>query len=55
MLESTVNVEGTVKIDDSPFIETYLANARRAKEKEIGKKQKNTTYWLKRNYGGANK
>ena len=34
MLEGTVNVEGTVKIDNSPFIEKYLANARRAKEKE---------------------
>lgn len=27
-------VEGTVKIDNSAFVEKYLANARRAKEKE---------------------
>ena len=33
MVEGTVDVTGTVKIDNSAFIEKYLINARRAKEK----------------------
>lgn len=34
MIEGTVDVQGTVKVDNSVFVEKYLANARRAKEKE---------------------
>ncbi len=34
MVEGTVDVQGTVKVDNSAFVEKYLANARRAKEKE---------------------
>lgn len=34
MIEGTVDVQGTVKVDNSEFVEKYLANARRAKEKE---------------------
>lgn len=34
MIEGTVDVQGTVKVDNSPFVEKYLANARRAKQKE---------------------
>ncbi|MBR3943317.1 MAG: hypothetical protein IKJ55_08150 [Clostridia bacterium] len=34
MIEGTVDVQGTVKVDNSAFVEKYLANARRAKEKE---------------------
>ena len=34
MIEGTVDVKGTVKVDNSAFVEKYLANARRAKEKE---------------------
>lgn len=34
MIEGTVDVHGTVKVDNSAQIETYLANARRAKSKE---------------------
>lgn len=34
MIEGTVDVQGTVKVDNSDFVEKYLANARRAKEKE---------------------
>lgn len=34
MIEGTVDVQGTVKIDNSAFVEKYLQNARRAKEKE---------------------
>lgn len=34
MIEGTVDVQGTVKIDNSAFVEKYLANARRAYEKE---------------------
>lgn len=34
MIEGTVEVEGTVKLDNSSFVEKYLANARRACEKE---------------------
>ena len=34
MIEGTVDVQGTVKVDNSGFVEKYLANARRAKEKE---------------------
>lgn len=34
MIDGTVDVKGTVKVDNSPFVEKYLANARRAKEKE---------------------
>ena len=33
-MEGTVEVQGTVKVDNSAFIEKYLANARRAYEKE---------------------
>lgn len=34
MIEGTVDVQGTVKVDNSAYVEKYLANARRAKEKE---------------------
>ena len=34
MIEGTVDVQGTVEIDNSAFVEKYLANARRAKDKE---------------------
>ena len=34
MIEGTVDVQGTVKVDNSAFVEKYLANARRAKMKE---------------------
>ncbi len=34
MIEGTVDVQGTVKVDNSAFVAKYLANARRAKEKE---------------------
>lgn len=34
MIEGTVEVQGTVKVDNSAFVEKYLANARRAKQKE---------------------
>ena len=34
MIEGTVDVQGTVKVDNTAFVEKYLANARRAKEKE---------------------
>lgn len=34
MVEGTVDVQGTVKVDNTAFVEKYLANARRAKEKE---------------------
>lgn len=34
MIEGTVDVQGTVKVDNSAFVQKYLANARRAKEKE---------------------
>ncbi len=34
MIEGTVDVQGTVKVDNSSFVEKYLANARRAKSKE---------------------
>jgi len=34
MVEGTVEVQGTVKVDNSAFVEKYLANARRAKSKE---------------------
>ena len=34
MIEGTVDVTGTVKVDNSAVVEKYLANARRAKEKE---------------------
>lgn len=34
MVEGTVDVQGTVKVDNSAFVEKYLANARRAYEKE---------------------
>ena len=33
MIEGTVDVQGTVKVDNSALVEKYLANARRAKEK----------------------
>ena len=33
MIEGTVDVQGTVKVDNSALFEKYLANARRAKEK----------------------
>lgn len=34
MIEGTVDVQGTVKVDNTSFVEKYLANARRAKQKE---------------------
>lgn len=35
MIEGTVDVSGsTVKVDNTAFVEKYLANARRAKQKE---------------------
>ena len=34
MIEGTVDVQGTVKVDNSAFVEKYLQNARRAKAKE---------------------
>lgn len=34
MIEGTVDVQGTVKVDNTAFVEKYLANARRAKGKE---------------------
>ena len=34
MIEGTVDVQGTVKVDNTAFVQKYLANARRAKEKE---------------------
>lgn len=34
MIEGTVDVQGTVTVDNSSFVERYLANARRAKQKE---------------------
>lgn len=34
MIEGTVDVQGTVKVDNSSFVEKYLVNARRALEKE---------------------
>lgn len=34
MIEGTVDIQGTVKVDNSTFVKKYLENARRAKEKE---------------------
>ena len=34
MVEGTVDVQGTVKVDNSAFVQKYLANARRALGKE---------------------
>lgn len=34
MIEGTVDVQGTVKVDNTSFVQKYLANARRAKQKE---------------------
>lgn len=34
MIEGTVDVRGTVKVDNSDFVEKFLMNARRAKQKE---------------------
>lgn len=34
MIEGTVDVQGTVKVDNSAFVEKYLSNAHRALEKE---------------------
>ncbi len=34
MIDGTVDVQGTVKVDNSAFVQKYLANARRAKQKE---------------------
>jgi len=34
MIDGTVDVQGTVKVDNSAFVEKYLVNARRAKQKE---------------------
>ena len=34
MIEGTVDVQGTVKVDNSAFVQKYLANARRAMSKE---------------------
>ena len=33
MVEGTVDVQGTIKVDNSSFVEKYLANARRARTK----------------------
>lgn len=33
MIEGTVDIQGTVKVDNSSFVEKFIANARRAKEK----------------------
>lgn len=34
MVEGTVDVRGTVQVDNSAFVQKYLENARRAKQKE---------------------
>lgn len=34
MVEGTVDIRGTVQVDNSAFVQKYLENARRAKEKE---------------------
>lgn len=34
MIEGTVDVQGVVKVDNSAFVQKYLENARRAREKE---------------------
>ena len=34
MIEGTVDIQGTVKVDNSAFVQKYLANARRAYSKE---------------------
>lgn len=34
MIEGTVEVQGTVKVDNCAFVQKHLANARRAYEKE---------------------
>ena len=34
MIEGTVDVQGTVQVDNTAFVQKYLANARRAKQKE---------------------
>lgn len=34
MIEGTVEVQGTVKVDNSDYVEKFLMNARRAKQKE---------------------
>ena len=34
MIEGTVDIQGTVKVDNSAFVEKYLSNARRAYDKE---------------------
>ena len=34
MIEGTVDVQGTVNVDNTAFVERYLQNARRAKQKE---------------------
>ena len=34
IIGNTVDIQGTVKVDNSEFVKKYLANARRAKEKE---------------------
>ena len=34
MIEGTVDIQGTVKVDNSAFVQKYLENARRAKQKE---------------------
>lgn len=34
MIDGTVNIQGTVNVDNSAFVQKYLANARRAKQKE---------------------
>ena len=47
MIEGTVDVQGTVKVDNSAFVEKYLANARRAKEKEDW--EETTTFELSKN------
>ena len=34
MIEGTVDIQGTVKVDNTAFVQKYLANARRARQKE---------------------
>lgn len=48
MIEGTVNVKGTVKVDNSDYVQKYLVNARRAKKVGIGKEQKDIIVWLKK-------
>ena len=34
MIEGTVDIQGTVTVDNTSFVQKYLANARRARQKE---------------------